>query len=168
PRRSRRRRSRCLLSADGVSSVGSSSPETPGNALGDTRADALGAAARRDGAAGYPQPLPRRLPRQVLGESVAAEQERQLLLQARGDAMMLARCNAVDAQSADVNADALHTQPRISKSVSGRSIFCASPRAACRRWLMRRCVFSSAARKAALRAMLRMLPPARLACARRR
>ena len=65
-------------------------------------------------------------------------------------------------QLVDVHQDAGHDHPRTSASAKGLSRLAASRRAAWRSKGMVTGVPASAARKAAARAMLRMLPPARL------
>src|SRR4051812_7524459 len=93
----------------------------------------------------------------AIGESTL-----QFLLQTRGEGMLVRRTNAVQHQAIDVDDHALHAQPRVSDSLKGRSRLAASWRAACSRCAIETGSWSSAARNAALSAMLRMLPPVML------
>ena len=60
----------------------------------------------------------------------------------------------------DLDLDSPHAHPATSASVSGFSILACSPRAARSTWLMRTGSSASAAKNAAERAMLRIVPPA--------
>ncbi len=89
----------------------------------------------------------------------------QFLLKPLGDAVLVLGAEAAQHQAIDVQSNALHTQSLISAPVKERSRFAPSLWAECSRWLMRTGSPVSAARNAALSAMLRMLPPATWSCA---
>src|SRR6266852_7465928 len=93
----------------------------------------------------------------------------QLSLNCSANGMAVARREAMQHEFFDMQFDVvrLHTQPPISASVSAFSSLVYSPRAARSRCAMRTGSPASAARKAALSAMLRIFPPVTLRWARR-
>src|SRR5208283_1303039 len=97
------------------------------------------------------------------GATVGIGQEaRQFCFQPFEQRLAIAGVESLQNQMIDGHADAAHTHPRISLSASGRSIFCASSRAAASRCAIWTGFSSAAARNAAFNAILRILPPATL------
>src|SRR5258708_18703562 len=101
--------------------------------------------------------------------TLLSKQPCQFALHCRADGGTVARREAVQHEFFDMQFDVvwLHTQPPISASVSAFSSLVYSPRAARSRCAMRTGSPASAARKAALSAMLRIFPPVTLRRARR-
>src|SRR3989442_1798809 len=88
------------------------------------------------------------------------DEPNQFAAQADRDQVRPGGVESVQGKFPDLDVDpALHAHPATSLAVSGFSSLAYSLRAARNMWLMRTGPWSSTARKAALRAMLRMLPP---------
>ena len=139
----------------------------PADALCCRDADLARLAAGRDGqpADGVSRDIAQR--RQAVKGRRVGKKAAQLRLQSRRDLMAVLMAEALEGQTLDMELDALHAHPRTSAPLSGRSRLAASPWAARSRWAMSTGSPASAAWKAALRAMLRILPPAMWSCASR-
>src|SRR5215217_5321653 len=106
---------------------------------------------------------------EALGQSLRGEQPRELLAHRLAHLLAVSRGDAVEHQLVDVQGDASwrHVHPETSASAKGLSSLLNSERTARWRWAIRTGSLASAARKAALRAMVRMFPPVTLSRASR-